>query len=358
MKNPTNPDQSSNALAHPSDAESQPAGAARRIGVQRAPRSVIRGESNTKPFKKHLNTAPFSALTDWLNVTFPASDENEVLDHFKKVFLEIVGNDFSPILDRGKGHLGWKTSFSLGHSKAILGVGGQKGRVLLSLPGFACNLIHNETWPHIVDILEYYGARITRWDGAVDDFEGKHSVTDALLIAKNGGFNSGGNKPSVTQNGDWDIHRGKGRTLNVGARKNGKFMRIYEKGKHLGDPDSKWVRHEVEFHNVDREIPFDVLLYPEQYVAGSYPCMAWISEEACRIRTLKASAKISYKKLIEHAKRTYGPLINVMLEVEDNPKSIIDLLVRDGIPNSLRLPNPPSEAPEPPDTKTGAHSDK
>ncbi len=51
-------------------------------------------------------------------------------------------------------------------------------------------------------------------------------------------------------------------------------MRIYEKGKQLGDPESPWVRWELELHNTDREIPFDVLLQPGRYVAGAYPATA------------------------------------------------------------------------------------
>ena len=50
---------------------------------------------------------------------------------------------------------------------------------------------------------------------------------------------------------------------------NGKLMRIYEKGKQLGDATSPWVRWELELHNKSRVIPFDVLTAPGQYVAGA-----------------------------------------------------------------------------------------
>jgi DNA relaxase NicK len=50
----------------------------------------------------------------------------------------------------------------------------------------------------------------------------------------------------------------------VGKRKNGKLLRVYEKGKQLGDESSPWVRWELELHNRDRVIPWEVLLEPVQ----------------------------------------------------------------------------------------------
>ena len=50
-----------------------------------------------------------------------------------------------------------------------------------------------------------------------------------------GQFNAGGNKPSCSQQGNWIEADGSGRTFYVGKRKNGKLLRVYEKGKQLGD---------------------------------------------------------------------------------------------------------------------------
>jgi hypothetical protein len=44
-----------------------------------------------------------------------------------------------------------------------------------------------------------------------------------------------------------DFEGGSGRTFYVGTREGGKLCRVYEKGKQLGDPQSKW-RAEVELH--------------------------------------------------------------------------------------------------------------
>ena len=68
-------------------------------------------------------------------------------------------------------------------------------------------------------------------------------------------------------------------------------MRVYEKGKQLGDTSSPWVRWELELHNRDRIIPWDVLLEPGKYLAAAYPCMDWVSA---------GMMKITYYLLIYH----------------------------------------------------------
>jgi len=112
-------------------------------------------------------------------------------------------------------------------------------------------------------------------------------------------------------------------------------VRIYEKGKQLGDPSSPWVRWEVELHAKDRVIPWDVLLHPGEYVAGAYPCMSWVSERAFRIRTIKEQDRISYGRLKKVASIAYGALFNVMLEREGSADKVVALLKRQAIPKRL-----------------------
>jgi phage replication initiation protein len=121
-------------------------------------------------------------------------------------------------------------------------------------------------------------------------------------------------------------------------RENGKMMRIYEKGKQLGAPDNPWVRWELELHNTSREIPLDVLLEPGRYVAGAYPCMAWVREDASRVQTIRKTGQISYEQLCHQVRITYGRMINVMMKVEGSADKVVEKLRRDGIPGRLRLP--------------------
>jgi len=215
--------------------------------------------------------------------------------------------------------------------------GGQNGTAFISIPGEGC--AHIKDWNKVKYFFEIIlDGRITRWDGAVDDFKGFHSVDLAMKWYLAGKFGTGGNKPSMSQAGNWADPDGKGRTLYIGNRKNGKLLRVYEKGKQLNDPTSSWVRWELQLNNRDRHIPFDVLINPRPYIAGSYKCMDWVSEEASRIKTTQKTGDISYKHLTDSLKTAYGPMINLMCKVEGSPEAVIKKIIRAGVPKRLNLP--------------------
>lgn len=119
-------------------------------------------------------------------------------------------------------------------------------------------------------------ANVTRWDGAVDDYSGAHSVNDAVNLFLDGQFTAGGNTPSCNQHGNWIQPDGSGRTFYVGKRKNGKMLRVYEKGMQLGGQWHPWVRWEVELHNKDRIIPWDVLLEPGRFFCRLLSQCSWL----------------------------------------------------------------------------------
>ena len=213
---------------------------------------------------------------------------------------------------------------------------------MLSLPAQACALITD--WRPVVEFLrDRYEARITRWDGAVDDFEGTHPVDWAVECYKAGDFTNGGNKPSCRQAGNWIDPDGTGRTLYIGKRQNGKMLRIYEKGMQIGHQWHPWVRYEVELHNVDRVVPWEVLFDPGKYVAGAYPkALGWVTEEMSRIRTVQTQGPLSYEHLVRCASNAYGPLVNVMLEVEGSPENVVKRLRKPGTPARLSFPDVPT----------------
>jgi phage replication initiation protein len=315
-----------------------------------APRRVIRGESlHTKSIRgsyKGTNTGSSPnkkiAITDWLNCSFPLSNNPKEINKFFRQFIKIAGNCFSPMNERGRGLHGWRKSYTLGESKALFGIGGQRDKAFLSLPGDACRRIPMDSWQSLIDLLEgQYKAGISRWDGAVDDYEGVHSVDWAVELYKSGRFNAGGNKPSCRQHGNWIEPDGTGRTLEIGKRSNGKLLRIYEKGKQLGDKNDPWVRWEVELHNKDRVIPWDVLINSGSYVAGAYPCLEWITHETSRIKTYKKTTSIGYDVATYFAKQSCGRLINVMIQKEGSPEKVIEKLIRSGKPARLDIPIPP-----------------
>jgi len=286
------------------------------------------------------DTEPHAAITDYLNTTFlfknqfsnPETHVRGLLQLFKRYLGESFGS-----FDLRKGGLhGYQISFTVGDTGAMFAYGGQRDTAFFSMPGSACALIKDwEACHHLFsNILQ---AKITRWDGAVDVFDGIPSVNDAVNFYQSNLFNAGGNRPSCSQLGNWIEPDGSGRTFYVGKRKNGKLLRVYEKGKQLGDKESPWVRWELELHNRDRVIPWNVILEPGKYVAASYPCMSWVNEIQERIKILRKSSKISYAHLLYYAQQAYGPLINLMLEVEQSPEKVVELLRRPGMPSRLDL---------------------
>ena len=291
-----------------------------------------------------MESHPYSACTDWLNCTLPLADTQDAIKGFYQAFTGIVGRNFGPLTERGRGAYGWKRSYDFGISKAIFAIGGQRGRAYVSLSGEACQRIPGSEWSALVEFLgDQYRGRITRWDGAVDDFEGVHSVDWAVSQYEEGGFSAGGNRPGHAVSGSWldGDPTGRGRTLYVGLRRNGKVIRVYEKGKQLGDRWSPWVRWELELHNRDREIPWDVLLEPGRYVAGAYKCTGWVSKEMSRIRTHRNTQEISEAVLTDSLRRSYGRHINYLAGKGRTADEIVKELRRDGVPARLSKPMPP-----------------
>lgn len=283
---------------------------------------------------------PKAAIVDFLNCSF--NFEKISLEVFFSNLLPILGYSFSPAIDRGKGIYGYKHSFQLGETPAIFAYGGNRGTGFLSLTGECCHRIPD--WARLVDFLENnLKAHITRWDGAYDDFEGKHSVDNALRMYKEGLFSNGGRKPLMDQAGNWDEPDGRGRTLYIGSSDNGKMARIYEKGMQLKTPFHPWVRWEVQLGNRDRIIPWDAVLQPGKYLAGSYiNALSWISEQQSRIRTLKKTSEIGYESLTHWASVAYGKHINAMMIKEGSAEKVVEILRREGLPSRLNLPELPN----------------
>ena len=308
--------------------------------VDRGPRLVIRGESYNTPHNIQQESHPFSSHTDWLNVSFLLANEDQLINNFAFSFAAVAGQEFARMNERAYGKLNFERTFTVGDTGAEFSIGGQRGRALLSLSGTACKYISKEAWGEIIFLLrDQYDARITRWDGAADDLEGKHSVDWALEQYLLGAFKNGGRKPKSKLYGDWLETSGEGRTFEVGSRENGKLMRIYEKGKQLGDPTSGWVRWELQLGKKGRTIPWEVLILPGQYVAGAYKCTTWISEAVDRIETHQKAKTISTSHLIKYCRHAYGPLIH-MLSKSMSPEELIKLLAREGTMSKLNIVKP------------------
>lgn len=299
-----------------------------------SPRAVTRGESPQTQIE-----AP-RAKVDWLNATFP-----EPIMSVEGLigFLKCCFGDRPTTAKLEGGLFGfnerWKISVYLGGVMVEVGSvakGGeaQKGRWLLQLTGKGCGMVTD--WSSLRELLEGFNAKITRIDLAVDFLDGAHTVDDAVDMVDNDEFTSNGRRPSTSVAGDWldQVH---GRTLYVGKAANGKMLRVYEKGKQLGDLSSDWVRFEVQLGNRDRVIPFDTLTEPDRFFAGAYPALASLLEVAAEaIDTTQTEALITLAHLLYHSRRCYGKAWNMafdMARVTDT--NLVDEMRVIGIPRRL-----------------------
>jgi phage replication initiation protein len=182
---------------------------------------------------------------------------------------------------------------------------------------------------------EVYSAVITRADVAHDDFEGANiDVARAVDWYRAGAFDCSGRPPRSQLVDDMGSNRGK--TLYIGRRASGKTLRIYEKGKQLGDPVSSWVRAEVELRNKGRVIPLDIVTSPGRYLAGAYPALAFLCAEQSHIRTTQRAASIGYEAMVRNLRVQGGKSLNVMCKVHrGDAASVLARLVREGRPKRL-----------------------
>lgn len=286
--------------------------------------------------------------------------------HIGNVLRLIMGEDFADIHDTNTSRNRYHYTFRIGDTVAPLGLIGihnfnaDNPSILIMIYGEGTHVA--ETWweyglyqwlsaknddkdktPKVID------PRISRCDLAHDDIEGIYSSSELADDADtNGGFALTNKLPQVQHLGDWKRHEGRGRTLQVGSRANGKLYRGYEKGKQLGDPESPWFRHEVELGNKSRIIPLDVLLHPSDYFAGTYPYMAEIAQLAgvnenfcpTRIATIKKDMSISFQKSVTVVKHQFGRYMKVFRDIFKDDSEILEMLVTektDYYPKRLKL---------------------
>lgn len=268
---------------------------------------------------------------DYLAFTIKAQEAGEgaslemQLDHALWLIREIFGP--IEVEDTGKGFRGYLHCFRFA-GKAIVAFGGDlnKQTIHFDIPGESCALIAN--WEKLADFLDDYPAKLTRCDLAHDDYEGETlSIDWARTQYAQGGFKPArGLSPKSRLVSD-EGH-GTGSTYYVGSRESGKLLRIYEKGKELGDIFSHWVRFEVEWRSVHRELSTDMLRDPSAYLAGSYPCAGFISGRLQTIKTVAFKAAATIEKAVDHALKQAGGVIAALKELGHSTEEILNRIAK------------------------------
>lgn len=197
--------------------------------------------------------------------------------------------------------------------------GGTIATARIELTGDGCRLYsaagcgHAKRWLLLRAKLESCAGRITRIDVCADDLTGLYPIRVAQQWWQAGEFDNRGQRPKGKLHDDFDS--GDGKTLEIGSRKSEKFMRVYEKGRQLGDPDSPWVRFEAEFKSSQRkELTLDILRDPAAYLLGAYPILKFIDAVASRIDVTDAANAATWKSARRHIKRQYGATLHFILK--------------------------------------------
>lgn len=287
-----------------------------------------------------MKPTPSKVKCDWVNCTFPKPSMS--IAAFIALFSRMLGRPVSAVDDRGL--IGFESSVKLfahhGSTQTPIGClafGGesQRGRWMFQLTGVGCDFVRD--WDGLADLLESMDGKLTRVDLALDFLEGEHGVEEAVTLYQLGGFTGGGRAPSSRLDGDW-LNESAGRSFYVGKATNGKMLRVYEKGRQLGDPESAWTRFEVQLGSRDRVLPFECLTAREAFFAGCYPALASMIEEAAEfIPTQLAQGEVTLGHLLYHFKRCYGKVADVVMNIGSQNAEFIQELRVTGIPKRLNL---------------------
>lgn len=266
-----------------------------------------------------------TAIIDYLGLTIRTHPDllRETAEKLLKQWLGVECR----LIETGKGWNGYKCRLDI-EGAGLVAFGGNGDTLHIELTGDGC--VQVKSWDEVALCLEHLDGKITRVDVAADDMEGQgYDIDWCRNQYQEGGFDpERGAKPKAHFYGDEGS--GSGCTYYVGSRETGKLFRGYEKGKEQGDPDSPWFRLEVEWRNRHREIPINVLRFPEQYFAAAYPCLADFSIEQRPIKTVAHSAAAHIEKAVEHAKKQAGRVLHALLTL--NGGNLVEAAARLHVP--------------------------
>ncbi|MRT01151.1 phage replication protein [Ralstonia pickettii] len=257
---------------------------------------------------------------------------------------EILGYGVTRDLKRSRDF--YLNAWELGDNYGHVAMGGQNQRatIMVGITGAGC-LAARAGWERrLFDWLKTKARRatITRVDLAHDAFEGEVTVDQADKWFDDGLFTASVNAPHHEYKGNWKKPNGKGRSLYIGLRRNGKLCRIYEKGKEQGDALSEWVRVEVEYRNVKRVIPFDVLLDPSAFFVASYPCLRFIDpgRQPERMEIKRKTAQINVEASFDNILNSYGKYVPVLVGLVGPEEFLKRVTSKSGIwPQRLKVPD-------------------
>lgn len=291
---------------------------------------LVLSDRTVKQVVKRTGLNGSSAFIDWINFTIHESTatnmecgmqitDRDLMVVFSSELERIFGYGITRQCDRGRNF--YHRSYELGEGFGFVCHGGQRNTVLVMINGSglaAATAGWQYRLQHFLETIAI-NPKLTRVDVAHDCYQGEYTVDQADADFDDGGFRlpKSPTDPDCERRGNWKRINGKGRSFYVGQRTSGKFLRVYEKGKQLGDASSPWVRVELELKSVDRVIPFDILINPGCYLSGAYPALNWINEEQNRIRTIREEKVCTQTKKEEWITRVAGADLALLVYLEE-----------------------------------------
>lgn len=283
-------------------------------------------------------------VIDWISVTMQAMTfddytttsqpferlrQSALINNVDKVLQDIFG--FGIDSENKSGRNFYERSWQLQHDAGYVCLGGQNDTIMICINGTGCTYgkqgweEHYHAWLNLFAV----DGKITRIDLAYDDLTG--STVDIDFFDEQddkGGFTGKGRRPNIEKRGNWKRPSGKGRTLYIGSRQSSKFCRIYEKGKQLGDPNSMWLRVEVEYKARDIFIDYDVLLNPSERFLASYPCFIVFSSQdtAIKFERIDKQNLMTFNDALALVKHQYGRYLHFFRRVFDDDSKLLDQL--------------------------------
>ncbi len=220
---------------------------------------------------------------------------------------------------KGSGGRFYERCWLMGDEDVLYGrvhFGGQNQTMLVELTATGCTAAKNGWEFRLYEFLtQAVRPKITRVDIAKDFFNGEYSPNQAREDRNKGLFTCHHVKPKGECIGsDWEEEdeekMTKGKTYGIGSRESSKYVRVYEKGKQLGDKSSVWTRFEIELKSKDIVIPFEVLQNPGLYFGGAYPICEKFANQASRIQAVEKNKVISADRYVEWVKKQFGRAAN------------------------------------------------
>ncbi len=297
-----------------------------------SPHYVIRGESTNN----YSNIDHESQLTfiDYIAFTVRHVERSETAFPLQDVILNLFCIPIESLTPIGKGRYGYTNSIGFGsYGNMLFGGASQRNTIHVQISGTGCKLVRD--WLAVYTWGESNNVKLRRLDIAHDDHDGiEIDIARAINWYDKGLFGDRG-RPPKRQLFD-DFNDGSGKTFYVGARGNSRFVRIYEKGKQLGDPESKWCRAEIEFKAVDQIIPWSAVVDSDPFFAGAYKALSFLTTRQDKFERIRREEAIAFEQALHWARQHVGQFINLLCLKHDNDsEKVVADLRRDGIPKKL-----------------------